>query len=420
MTRQRVIGIAAVLIIATAAFVWLISRPVVLPPADSKQDHMADMPGMEKSGVDKKDAKTPPLSGKPDEFDLPVESGGSSGTISIPPERLQTIGVKFQLVVRRPLEKLIRTVGRVAVDERRLVKVTIKFHGWIEQLFISATGDHVKKGQALFTIYSPDLVATQEEYLLALQGRKQMGESEFPEVARGSKDLLEATKRRFQLWDITADHIRELEKTGKVLKTLPIHSPIRGTVISKSILQGAHVEPGEELYTIADLSRVWILADVYEYELSFVKVGQKAAVTLSYDPGTVLTGQLSFVYPTLDPKTRTAKVRFELDNADEKLKPDMYANIELRVNLGLRLAIPQEAIIESGQKQVVFLHRGGGKLEPRLIKTGVRTGEWSEVLEGLQEGEHIVTSANFLIDSESRLKSVVEGMGGMPGMKMKD
>jgi Cu(I)/Ag(I) efflux system membrane fusion protein len=413
MTRQRVIGMAAVLILAVAAFVWLMSRPAVLPPADSKQDQMMDMPEMGKSGAGKKDAKTPALSGKPDASDLPAEPGGSSGTISIPPERLQSIGVKYQPVTRRPLEKLIRTVGRVAVDERRLAKVTIKFHGWIEELFVSALGDHVKKGQRLFTIYSPDLVASQEEYLLAVRSQKQLGGSEFPEVAQGSKDLLEAAKRRFQLWDITEDHIRELEQTGKVLKALPIHSPITGTVIKKEALAGAHVDPGEELYTIADLSHIWILADIYEYELSFVKKGQKAAVTLSYDPSTVLTGHVGFIYPTLDPKTRTAKVRFELDNRDEKLKPDMYANVELRVSLGTRLAIPQEAVIESGQKQVVFLHHGGGKLEPRLIKTGVKTGEWSEVLEGLKEGEHIVTSANFLIDSESRLKSVVEGMGGM-------
>ena len=419
MTLWRSIGMGMLLVAALVVVLWLMSRPVVLPPADSRQDDMAgmDMPGMDKSGVGEKDTKTPPLSGKPDESDLPTESDGTSSTITIPLDRLQTIGVKYEQVARRPLEKVIRTVGRVAVDERKLAKVTTKFHGWIEQLFVSATGDRVKKGQALFTIYSPDLVASQEEYLLALQGRKQMGESEFPEVARGSKDLLEATKRRFQLWDITDDHIRELEKTGKVLKTLPIHSPITGTVIKKEALAGAHVEPGEELYTIADLSRLWILADIYEYELSFVKIGQNAAVTLTYDPGTVLTGHLGFIYPTLDPKTRTAKVRFELDNRDETLKPDMYANVELRVNLGTRLAIPQEAVIESGQKQVVFLHHGGGKLEPRLIKTGVKTGEWSEVLEGLKEGEHIVTSANFLIDSESRLKSVVESMGGMPGMK---
>ena len=417
MTRQRVIGLAAVLIIVAAAVVWLMARPVVLPPADSRQDEMAamDMPGMGKE-QQRKPAPVEEAVGP----ETPLESDGVPGIVTIAPERLQTIGVKYEPVARRPLEKIIRTVGRVAVDERKLAKVTIKFHGWIEQLFVSATGDHVKKGQQLFTIYSPDLVATQEEYLLALQGRKQMGESEFPEVARGSQDLLEATKRRFQLWDITDDHIRELEKTGKVLKALPIHSPITGTVIKKEALAGAHVEPGQELYTIADLSRVWILADIYEYELSFVKAGQQAAVTLSYDPSTVLTGHVSFIYPTLDPKTRTAKVRFELDNRDEKLKPDMYANVELRVTLGTKLAIPQEAIIESGQKQVVFLHHGGGKLEPRLIKTGMKTGEWTEVLEGLKEGEHVVTSANFLIDSESRLKSVVEGMGGMPGMKMKD
>lgn len=417
MTRQRLIGLAAVLVLASAAVVWLMSRPVVLPPADSKQDQMMDMPGMEKSGVRKKDAKTYPPSAKPDEADLPAGSDGAPGTITIPPEQLQTIGVKYQPVTRRPLEKLIRTVGRVAVDERKLAKVTIKFHGWIEELFVSALGDHVKKGQRLFTIYSPDLVASQEEYLLAVRSQKQLGSSEFPEVAQGSKDLLEAAKRRFQLWDITEDHIRELEQTGKVLKALPIHSPITGTVIKKEALAGAHVDPGQELYTIADLSHIWILADIYEYELSFVKIGQKAAVTLSYDPGTVLTGQVGFIYPTLDPKTRTAKVRFELDNADEKLKPDMYANVELRVSLGTKLAIPQEAIIESGEKQVVFLHHGGGKLEPRLIKTGVKAGEWSEVLTGLKEGDHIVTSANFLLDSESRLKSVVESMGGMPGMK---
>jgi len=417
MTGQRVIGMAAVLIIVAAAVVWLMARPVVLPPADSRQDEMAgmDMPGMGKE-QQKKPAPVEEAVGP----ETPLKSEGVPGIVTIAPERLQTIGVKYESVARRPLEKVIRTVGRVAVDERRLAKVTIKFHGWIEQLFVSATGDHVKKGQQLFTIYSPDLVATQEEYLLALQGRKQMGESEFPEVARGSQDLLEATKRRFQLWDITADHVRELEKTGKVLKALPIHSPITGTVIKKDALAGAHVDPGQELYTIADLSHLWILADIYEYELSFVKKDQKAAVTLSYDPSTVLIGHVSFIYPTLDPKTRTAKVRFEMDNANETLKPDMYANVELRVSLGTKLAIPQEAIIESGQKQVVFLHHGGGKLEPRLIQTGVKTGEWTEVLEGLKEGEHVVTSANFLIDSESRLKSVVEGLGGMPGMKMKD
>lgn len=405
MTRWRLAAIGALIVVTGAAVLWLMSRPATLPPADSGQDTMADMAGM---------GKMPMGEGQEARGERPEDAlETAAGTVTIPPERLQTIGVKYEPVARRPLEKTIRTVGRVAVDERKLAKVTVKFHGWIEELFVSALGDHVKKGQQLFTIYSPDLVASQEEYLLAVRGQKRLGSSEFPEVAQGSKDLVEAAKRRFQLWDITEDHIRELEQTGKVMKTLPIHSPITGTVMKKDVLAGAHVEPGQELYTIADLSRIWVLADIYEYELGFVKKGQKAAVTLSYEPGAHLTGQVGFIYPTLDPKTRTAKVRFELANPEETLKPDMYANVELKVNLGTRLVIPQEAVIESGQKQVVFLHHGGGKLEPRLIKTGVKTGEFYEVLGGLKEGEHVVTSANFLIDSESRLKAVVDSMGGM-------
>ncbi len=410
MTRRTLISTVLLLAIGLALALWLMSRPTVLPPAGSTPDSMADMPGMAMGEKPRPEGKTTDSKPAPASDEAP-------GIVTIPPERLQTIGVKYEQVARRPLEKVIRTVGRVAADERRLAKVTIKFHGWIEQLFVSAIGDHVKKGQVLFTIYSPDLVATQEEYLLALQGQKQLGTSEFPEVARGSKDLLEAARRRFQLWDINEEHIRELEQTGKVLRTLPIHSPITGTVIRKETLAGAHVEPGAELYTIADLSHIWILADIYEYELAFVKKDQKAAVTLSYEPGTVWTGRVGFVYPTLDPKTRTAKVRFEVDNSDEKLKPDMYANVELTVNLGTRLSVPQEAVIESGQKQLVFIHHGGGRLEPRMIKTGVKTGSHYEVIAGLKEGDHVVTSANFLIDSESRLKAVVESMGGMAGMK---
>lgn len=413
-----IVGLAVLIAVAIAAVLF---RSVVLPPADTGSGTMHDMPGMTAPLDQPGRPQAPePMADMPALPDPKQTNGTESGVVVVPQERLQTIGVRYEAAAVRPLAKIIRTVGRVTADERRLAKVTIKFHGWIEQLFVSATGDHVKKGQELFTIYSPDLVATQEEYLLALEGRKQLGDSEFPEVARSSQELLQATRHRLHLWDITEEHIRDLERTKQVTKTLPIHSPITGTVIGKEVLQGTHVEPGQELYTIADLSHVWVLADIYEYELPFVQLGQKAAVTLSYDPGTVLTGRVGFIYPTLDPKTRTAKVRFELVNPQEKLKPDMYANVELRVDVGTRLAIPQEAIIESGQKQVVFLHRGGGRLEPRLIKTGVRTGEWTEVLDGLKEGDHIVTSANFLIDSESRLKTALDSMSAMPGMKMKE
>jgi Cu(I)/Ag(I) efflux system membrane fusion protein len=334
-------------------------------------------------------------------------------TMTISPERLQTIGVKFEEARARPLDKVIRTVGRVEIDERRQARVNIKFEGWIDKLFVNYTGEHVQKGRTLFTIYSPELVATQEEYLLALKGKKTLGGSEFPEVAEGATSLLEVTRRRLQLWDITEDHIQELERTGKVLKTLPIHSPITGTVIKKVAVAGIHVNPGDELYTIADLSHIWILADIYEYELPFIRIGQGAVVTLTYDPQTVLKARVGFIYPTLDPQTRTAKVRFELENPGDTLKPDMYANVELTIPLGTRLAIPRDAVLESGERHVIFIHHGGGKLEWRNVKLGVQAGDWVEVVEGLKEGDHIVTSANFLIDSESQLKAAVGGMKGM-------
>ncbi|WP_240502462.1 efflux RND transporter periplasmic adaptor subunit [Methylocaldum sp. 14B] len=346
---------------------------------------------------------------------MAVPSGTDMVTIS--PQRLQEIGVKFEEATRRPLDKVIRTVGLVVIDERRQARVNIKFSGWIDQLLVSATGDHVKKGQILFTIYSPDLVATQREYLLALQAKKELGGSSYPEVAQGAVELLEDVKRRFQLWDITEDHIRDLERTGQVLRTLPIHSPITGTVIKREALAGAYVEPGTELYIIADLSHIWILGDIYEYELPSIRLGQEAKVTLSYDPATVLTARVTFIYPTLDPKTRTAKVRFELDNPGEKLKPEMYANVEVRIPLGNRLVVPQGAVLATGTRNILFVDRGQGRLEPRDVQIGVTAEGYYEIQKGLAPGERVVASAAFLIDSESQLRSAL-GMMGMPGMEM--
>lgn len=334
-------------------------------------------------------------------------------TMTISPERLQEIGVRFEIVEKRPLTRTIRTVGRIEIDERRLANVNIKIEGWIDRLYVSATGDHVRKGQVLFTLYSPELVATQQEYLLALQSVRDLGRSEFPEVAQGAQSLLEVTRRRLLLWDIHEYHIEDLERTGKVLKTLPIHAPISGTVIERKALAGLYVKPGDPLYTIADLTSIWILGDIYEYELPLIKVGQTADVTLSYDPQTHFEARVDFIYPTLDPQTRTAKVRFTLANPEERLKPDMYANVELNVPLGLRLAVPKDAVLETGERKIIFIHHGGGKLEWRNVATGVRAAEWVEITEGLKPGEHIVTSANFLIDSESQLKAAVGGMAGM-------
>jgi Cu(I)/Ag(I) efflux system membrane fusion protein len=338
---------------------------------------------------------------------------GGTDTMTISPERLQEIGVRFEIAEPRPLMRTIRTVGRVAIDERKLANVTIKIEGWIDRLYVSATGDRVRQGQELFTLYSPELVATQQEYLLALQSARELGQSDFPEVAQGAQSLLEVTRRRLLLWDIPAYHIEDLERTGKVLKTLPIHAPISGTVIERKAVAGLYVKPGDPLYTIADLTSIWILGDIYEYELPLIKVGQTADVTLSYDPKTHFEASVDFIYPTIDPQARTAKVRFKLANPEERLKPDMYANVELNVPLGLRLAVPKDAVLETGERKIIFIHHGGGKLEWRNVATGVRGSEWVEITEGLQAGEHIVTSANFLIDSESQLKAAVGGMAGM-------
>jgi Cu(I)/Ag(I) efflux system membrane fusion protein len=338
----------------------------------------------------------------------------SENSMFISPERLQSIGVKFEPAQRRPLERTIRTVGRVEVDERQLARVTVKLEGWIDRLLVNYTGEHVKQGQVLFTLYSPELVATQEEYLIALRSSRTLGQSEFPEVAAGAKALLAASRRRLLLWDIRESHIHDLERTGEVLTTLPIHAPLSGTVINKMAVAGLQTKPGDELYTIANLSHIWIVGDIYEYELPLIEIGQTASVSLSYAPDISLKARIGFIYPTVDPQTRTAKVRFELDNPGERLKPGMYTNLELKIPLGVRLAVSKDAILESGERQIIFIHLGGGRLEWRNAKTGLRSGDWVEVLEGVQEGEHVVTSANFLIDSESQLKSAV---GGMPGMK---
>lgn len=354
------------------------------------------------------------MAAMPGMADMPAAPGRTgSGDIDIPTARLQSIGVRFETARRRTVTREVRTVGRVAVDERRLARVNVKVEGWIERLLVNTTGERVAAGQSLFTLYSPDLVATQEEYLLALRGARTLAASEVGDVAAGSRAVLDATRRRLELWDVTAAELRELEATGQVRKSLPIHAPLGGTVIEKMAVAGMRVMPGEDLYVIADLDRLWILADVYEYELPFVTPGQEAAITLSYDPSARIAGRLTFVYPTLERETRTAKVRFEVDNRGGTLKPDMFVNVALDVPLGERLVVPKDAVLESGRRSVIFVRRGPGKLAWREVRTGARAGSWVEVAEGLAEGEEIVTSANFLIDSESQVKGA---MAGMPGM----
>jgi len=333
------------------------------------------------------------------------------GTVQISPEKQQLIGVKIGTAEMKPLEKVIRTVGRVDYDEKRIVTVSPKIGGWIEDLFVDFTGKYVMKGEPLLTIYSPELVSTQEEYLIALRAKKDLAKSPFPEVAGSGSSLAESAKRRLKLWDITDDQIRILEETGQPRKTLTLYSPFSGFVLEKAAYNGMNVMPGIALFKLADLSVVWLYADIYEYELPFIRLGQQASVQLSYIPGETFTGKAIYIYPSLNPETRTAKVRFEFPNTHGKLKPEMYANVEIKVHLGQKLTVPEGAIIDTGLRQMAIVDKGSGYFEPREVKVGAKVDDYYEVIKGLKAGERVVTSANFLIDSESKLKEALVGVG---------
>jgi Cu(I)/Ag(I) efflux system membrane fusion protein len=340
----------------------------------------------------------------------------ASGTVQISPERQQLIGVKFGTVEMRPLEKVIRTVGRVDYDEKRIVTVAPKIGGWIEDLYVDFTGKFVREGEPLLTIYSQELVSTQEEYLIALRAKKDLVKSPFPEVAGSGDSLAESAKRRLKLWDISDGQIKTLEESGQVKKTLTLYSPFTGFVLEKSAYKGMNVMPGVALFKLADLSVVWLYADIYEYELPFIRLGQEAAIQLSYLPGETFRGKAIYIYPSLSPETRTAKVRFEFPNPYGKLKPEMYANVEIKVHLGQKVAVPEGAIIDTGIRQMAIIDKGSGYFEPREVKVGAKVDNYYEVIKGLKVGERVVTSANFLIDSESKLKEAMGGMA-MPGME---
>jgi membrane fusion protein, copper/silver efflux system len=342
------------------------------------------------------------------------------GGVNVSPEKQQMVGIRTAVAEIRPLVKKIRTVGIVAYDETKVAQVFSKVDGWIDRLFVNYTGKLVQKNQPLFTLYSPDLVATQEEYLLALQARDALQSSSFPQLRQGSTSLLEAARRRLNLWDISEEQIDELQKNREPNKHLTIFSPINGFVTKKEAFQGMKVMPDKELYTIADLSTVWVNADIYEFELAQIRLGQPATITLSYFPGRAFHGKVAWIAPVLDEKTRTTKVRIEFPNADFTLKPEMYANVEIAIDAGRKLAVPDEAVLDSGLRKVVFLDKGEGRFAPAEVKLGGKYDNYYEVLAGISPGERIIASASFLLDSESRLTEAMGAMAGMPGMDMGD
>lgn len=358
----------------------------------------------------------------PDSGPGSVPAGMPARVVRIDPATVQNIGVRTEPVGKREMSAEIRTSGRIAVDETRQFSINARVMGWAEKLYAASTGQPVRKGQPLLDLYSPELVSTQEEYLQALRYVRNLNLSRTSgppgagghasEARRAASDLLESSRRRLLNWDFPESGIKSLESRGTVERTVPILSPANGVVLEKMVMQGQNVTPGMPLYRIADLSKVWVVASIYQADLARVKVGSPAGITLSYLPGKDFKGKVAFVSPVLDPQTRTAEVRVEVANtAALDLKPEMFASVTLRPPASVAVvAVPEQAIIRTGKRNIAIVALGDGYFEPRDVLLGRVAEGYAEVLEGLKEGETLVVSSQFLIDSESNLKAAVEQM----------
>lgn len=405
-SRKLLILLGALILIVAGVFTYskgIFSRNV------------KNMLGMKRDGAAKPrgDGKTKDMPGMPGMKMDSAAGGAGDNTIFVPPEKQQLIGVKSVPAVVKALAKEIRTIGKVTFDETKVSHIHTKVTGYIDEVFVDYVGKLVKKGNPLFTIYSPDLVATQEEYLLALKSRNVLKDARFPWISDGSENLLQATRRRLQLWDVSEQEILDLEKEGKVKRALTIYSPVSGVVTERAAYHhGRFVNPEMDLYTIVDLSVVWVRGQVYEYELPFVKAGQTAEVEFPYTENVPpRTGRVVYLAPFLDPQTRTAEIRLEFPNPDMSLRPDSFLNFRLRVPLRSGVVIPQDAVLDTGAQQYVFVDKGDGYFEPRLVKVAAQAAGETLIDSGLKPGERVVTAANFILDSESRLRGVFANMG---------
>jgi Cu(I)/Ag(I) efflux system membrane fusion protein len=346
----------------------------------------------------------------------PATAAGPEGpeglaVVTIDARKQQLLGLKTAVVKRAPFETSIRTTGRIAADERRVHHVHTRYEGFVEHVTADFTGKFVTRGEALAFIYSPELYATQQEYLLALKASRSLGPSGIPSVAQGGRDLLAAARQRLLLWEITPADIAEIEKRGEPIRAMPVYAPISGFVTGRTAYHGMKVMPADTLFDILDLSAVWVLADVYEYELPRLSLGEKATMSLSYWPGRSWEGTVTYVYPTVDEKTRTVKVRAEVGNPKGELKPEMFADVTIHARPRTVLQVPDDAILESGTRNIVFVARGGGTFAPREVSVGDHGAGVVEIRDGLKEGDVVVQGANFLVDSESRLKAAISAMG---------
>ena len=357
---------------------------------------------------------------------MPVYAGevptGPPGSVTISPQTVQQIGVKTVIIRRQTLNRDVRTVGRIDYDEELVRDVAPKIGGWVEKQYVNFPGQLVRKGAPLGEIYSPDLVATEEEYLNALKYQGTLSNSPLEDATTGAQTLVSAVETRLRYWDITNAQIRALRERGRITRTMVLHAPFTGIVMKKNVFEGGYVNPGESMYRLADITRIWVYADIYEYEAPWLRLGQDATMTLSYSPGETYHGRVIYVYPYLKEKTRTLEARMEFHNGRNfQLKPGMWANVNVRPPAAKNaLVIPVEAVLRTGKRDVAILALGGGHFAPREIKLGAQAGDYFEVLSGLNEGDRVVDSAEFLINSESSLQSALNKMtwqsaGATPG-----
>jgi len=325
------------------------------------------------------------------------------------------IGITFGPVVRAPLDRSVRTVAQVTYDETRVKTVAPLIDGWVGELFVNFTGQPVRTGQPLFTIYSPMVVSAQQELLLAHRLVRDLSRST-PEAAGNARDLLESSRRRLQYWGVPEDEIRQVEEGGQIHRTVTLRSPYRGVVVEKSVLGGQRIMAGDVAYKIADLSRVWLEGEVFEQDLHAVRLGLPVVAEFTALPGLVRKGRVAYVYPTINPETRTARIRVELPNPDAALKPGMYATIRFSATTGTVLSVPRSAVLATGERNFVFVRSAEGQFVPHPVTLGAATDTRVEIHQGLKEGDTIVTSGTFLVDAESNLGSLMGGMGNMPGM----
>ncbi|HXE76261.1 MAG TPA: efflux RND transporter periplasmic adaptor subunit [Candidatus Xenobia bacterium] len=348
-------------------------------------------------------ASSAPASGKPAE-EMP------SAVIQISPAKQQLIGVRTGVAAVENVSQSIRATGMVALDETRVARVHTKVSGWVRKVFVDYTWQHVQKGDPLFTLYSPELVSAQQEYLIARRAQQYLGNAPYPEAAQGSASLLRAAREKLRLWDVTDAQLAELEQRGAPQEELTFYSPVTGHVVERKVFPNQYITPDSDLYAVADHSRVWVQAQLYEYESAGVREGMPVTMTVETFPGRRFSGRVAFVQPHVESATRTQPIRLEFDNPELALKPGMFATVEIQVPLGRQIVVPRDAVLDTGTRQLVFLAREGGYFEPRQIQVGIRLGDRVTVLSGLKPGDSIVTSGVFLLDSESRLKSALEGM----------